>query len=101
MGQKKKDSNSGTDFSVVVDELKKIQKLRRKKRSSKSKLDKHSSVIKNLCDADASLMQIVIYLQREKRCKISRSALHRWLKSNDLTTTNQAPIHSRKEAENA
>ena len=96
MVQKKRDKDIETEFIAVVDELKAIQKLRRKKRSSKSKLDKHRTSIENLCKANASLMQIVIYLQREKRCKVARSTLHRWLTANDLSTAHPSPAHSRK-----
>jgi len=101
MTQVRQDKSRETDFLIVVDELKAIQKLRRKKRSRKSKLDKHRTAIESLCQANASLMQIVIYLQREKRCKVSRSTLQRWLKSNELATTHQAPAHSRKEEKDA
>ena len=79
------------NYTDKVKELESIQKMMRKKRSRKSRLDKHRDDIAGLCQAGGSLNQIVIFLKREKRCSVHRSTLASWLGRNKLRTLHEAP----------
>lgn len=61
-----------------LEEVKKLQETRRKKRYFKSKLDKFEHELKALKSEGASLAQLQIWLKKNG-VKASRSTVQRWL----------------------
>ena len=69
------------DAFAELEEIKRKRQISKRKRYSKSKLDKFKFEILKLREAGASLADIQIFL-RKNRIKVVTSTIHRWLKKN-------------------
>lgn len=66
------------EASTEVERLKKASQLRKKKRYSRSKIDRYKHEIRALRREGATLDECLIWL-REKRVVVHKSTLSRWL----------------------
>lgn len=66
------------DANTEVERLKKVSQLRKKKRYTRSKIDRYQHEIRALRREGATLEQCLIWL-REKRVIVHKSTLSRWL----------------------
>ena len=86
------DSANATEINSEIARLRAKKTMRRKAKSRKSKIDRHHSAVGALAGGGASLAEIQLYLS-ERRCKVARSTVDRWLKKNNLSTQNEMPDH--------
>lgn len=64
-------------------QLQDLQRIRKKGRYSRSRLDRFKNELLQLHACGATLSQIALFLRAEKRTVVARSTILRWLKKHE------------------